>query len=74
MEAPGGIEHLVDCEVPTEKYCDALAADMKCRHPQASPFALEHAKELEVFLDTSILSGFSYGVDKASVVVTEGSF
>ena len=34
---------------------------------------LEHLDALEPFLDTSILAGFSFGVNKASVVVTEGS-
>ncbi len=58
VEEPGGIRHLVDCEVPTEEYYDALAADMATRHPEATPSVLEHLQALEPFLDTSILSGF----------------
>jgi len=73
VEDPGGIEHLVDCEVPTEKYYEELAKDMRARHPKASRFLLDHLNELEAFLDVSILSGFSYGVNKASVVVIRGS-
>ena len=73
VEDPGGIEHLVDCEVPTEKYYEELAKDMRARHPKASRFLLDHLNELEAFLDVSILSGFSYGVNKAFVVVIRGS-
>ena len=57
VEDPGGIEHLVDCEVPAEKYYEALGEDMARRHPKASRFVLEHLNELEPFLDVSILSG-----------------
>ncbi len=72
VEEPGGIRHLVDCEVPTEEYYDALAADMATRHPDATPSVLEHLQALEPFLDTSILSGFSFGVNKAQIVVRQG--
>ena len=34
---------------------------------------LEHLEALEAFLDTSILAGFSFGADKAEVVVTTGT-
>ena len=73
IEEPGGIRHMTDCEIPTEEYYDALAKDMAKRHPDASPSLLEHLAALEPFLDTSILSGFSYGVSKAFVAVTKGS-
>ena len=63
----------MDCEVPTQEYNDARAADLAARHPNTSPGVLEHLDALEPFLDTSILAGFSYGVNKASIVVTEGS-
>ena len=72
-EEPGGIRYLTECEVPTEEYNNARAADMAARHPNTSPGLLEHLDALEPFLDTSILAGFSFGVNKASVVVTEGS-
>ena len=73
VEEPGGIRYLTECEVPTEEYNSARAADMAARHPNTSPGLLEHLEALEPFLDTSILAGFSFGVNKASVVVTEGS-
>ena len=38
-----------------------------------SPGVLEHLEALEPFLDTSILAGFSYGISKAFLMVTEGS-
>ena len=73
VEDPGGISHLVDCEVPTEGYYLKLAEDMSKRHPNASRFVLEHLAELEPFLDVSILSGFSYGINKAFVMMSDGS-
>jgi hypothetical protein len=45
---------------------------MEKRHPKASKFILEHLASLEPFLDTSIVSGFSFGVNKAQVAVTTG--
>ena len=73
VEEPGGIERLTDIECPTEEYYDALAKDMRERHPNASPHVHDHLGPLEAFLDTSILSGFSFGAgDKAHVAVTEG--
>ena len=55
VEEPGGIEHLIDCECPTEEYYSFLEVDMKQRHPKANVSVLEHLASLEVFLDTSIL-------------------
>ena len=72
VEQPGGIEFMTDCEVPTEEYYDRLAEDLRKRHPKAASWVLEHAVSLEAFLDTSIVAGFSYGVDKAQVAVTSG--
>ena len=62
VEEPGMVAHMADCEIPTEKYYDALAADMAARHPLAETWVLEHLASLEPFLDTSIVAGFSYGV------------
>ena len=39
---------------------------------EASKYVLDHLLSLEAFLDVSILSGFSFGVDKASVLAAEG--
>ena len=36
VEEPGGIRYMADCEVPTQAYYDALAEDMKKRHPNTS--------------------------------------
>ena len=73
IEEPGAIRYLAECEVPTEEYNSARAADLSARHPHCSPGVLEHLEALEPFLDTSIVSGFSYGVGKAFVCVKEGS-
>jgi len=73
IEEPGGIQHLADCEVPTEEYYTALAADMRARHPDVSAGLLEHLEAVEPFLDISIAAGFSYGISKAFVAVQEGT-
>ena len=72
VEEPGGIEHMVDCEMPTEEYYGALSADMAQRHPKAQKWVLEHLATLEPFLDNSIVAGFSFGVNKAQVCVIKG--
>ena len=61
-----------EVETPTETYYDALRADMGRRHPKADPHVLDHLLSSEAFLDKSIISGFSFGVDKAQVLVTRG--
>ena len=60
LEDPGGIGRMADCDVPTEEYYEALAQDMKVRHPNASKAMLEHVGALEPFLDVSIVAGFSF--------------
>ena len=72
VEEPGGVEHMTDCECPTEAYYEALGSDMKKSRPKASPFVLEHAASPEPFLDTSILAGFSFGMNKALIGMTTG--
>ena len=57
------------CETPTEEYYSSLKAYMKAKHPNASVSMLEHCEALEVFLEISILTGFSFGADNALVGV-----
>eukprot|EP00969_Alexandrium_andersonii_P307685 13601046-Alexandrium_andersonii.AAC.1 len=45
---------------------------MAARHPKACPHVLDHLLSLEAFLDVSILSGFSFGVEKAHVLQAKG--
>ena len=73
IEEPGGIKYLTECEVPTEAYNSARTADLRARYPKATPAVIEHLDALEAFLDTSIMAGFSYGINKAFIMVTEGS-
>ena len=61
-----------ECEAPTEVYNEARLQDLSKRHPNLSPGILEHLGALEPFLDTSIIAGFSYGVEKGNLVVSEG--
>eukprot|EP00969_Alexandrium_andersonii_P251134 11099907-Alexandrium_andersonii.AAC.1 len=42
------------------------------RQPKACPHVLDHLHSLEAFLDVSILSGFSFGVEEAHVLQAEG--
>ena len=65
VETPGAIDWRNEVTLPTEEYYTALKADMDERHPQASKFVLDHLISLEALLDISILSGFSFGLDKA---------
>ena len=72
VEEPGGIEWVAEVETPTEYYYDALRKDLGERFPKADRHVVDHLLSLEAFLDRSILSGFSFGVDKAHVLVTSG--
>ena len=45
---------------------------MARRHPKASTFVLDHLLSLEALLDLAILSGFSFGCEKAVLLATEG--
>ena len=64
---------MTSVEVPSERYYEALRQDLGERHPEASPFVLDHLLSLEVFLGVSICSGFSFGCAKASILVSEGN-
>jgi len=72
VEHLGGVERMADVEVPTEYYYDKLREDMGNRHADASSHVLDHLLSLEAFLDVSILSGFSFGVEKAQVLQAQG--
>ena len=72
VEEPGSIEKMLEVEVPCEYYYEKLKEDMSKRHPKASKHVVDHLVSLEAFLDVSILSGFSFGVEKAQVLQTEG--
>ena len=72
VEVPGGVQRMVDCEVPTEYYYKALEKHMRAKFPRASEHMIEHLMALESFLDVSIVAGFSYGTSKAKLAVTEG--
>ena len=65
IEEPGGIRHMVDCEVPPDAYYVELEKDMIRRHPRANKHVISHLQALEAFFDNSILAGFSFGVEKA---------
>ena len=73
VEEPGAIERLTEIETPTEYYYQKLRSDLGERYPNASRHALDHLLSLEAFLDVSILSGFSFGCDKAQLLASEGS-
>ena len=73
VDEPGGIRRLSESEVPTEFYNETRLKDLSTRHPNLSPGVLEHLGALEPFLDTSIVAGFSYGVEKGNIMVTEGT-
>ena len=59
-------------ETPTDFYYDELRKDLGQRYPKADPHLLDHLVSLEGFLDKSIIFGFSFGISKAEICVTEG--
>ncbi len=63
---------MAEVETPTEEYYEALRADLRKRHPKADPHVHDHLLSSEAFMDKSIVSGFSFGVDKAQVLVAKG--
>ena len=60
IEEPGAVEHLTEVACPPESHYGALFIHMRATHPKASIHIHEHIASLEVLLDTSTLSGFSY--------------
>ena len=50
-----------------------IREDLVKRHPSADRFLVDHVVELESFFDRSVMSGMSYGLEKACLAVTEGS-
>ena len=73
VEQPGGIERMLEVEIPPEAYHEALRRDMEERHSKAPWHILDHLVSLEAFLDVSIVAGFSFGSEKAKILVAEGS-
>ena len=71
VETPGAVDLLAE-ESPTDEYYEALLGWLRKEYPKASVHLLDHVVSLESFLDRSILSGFSFGVAKADLAVTEG--
>ena len=65
VEEAGAIDWRNEVQVPTEEYYEALRQDLDQRFPKASRFVLDHLISLEALLDIAILSGFSFGLDKA---------
>ena len=45
---------------------------MDKRHPKANRHVLDHLISLEALLDIAIVSGFSFGLDKAKIFATLG--
>ena len=74
VEEPGAIDWRNEIEVPTEEYYDALRADMKKRFEKlgVTEHGLDHVISVEALLDIAILSGFSFGIEKAKIMATEG--
>ena len=65
------VESMLELELPTEEYYEELGRHMRETHPDADPFVLEHFHALESLLDVAIVTGFSFGTAKASLLQTE---
>ena len=72
VEEPGRIDKIVDVLCPSEYYYEELRKHLSSKHPKACPHVLDHLLPLEAFLDRSIVSGFSYGIEKAHLLVMTG--
>ena len=66
------LELMVETEIPPDEYYQALRQDMCSRHPEVSPHVLDHLVSLEGLLGVAIISGFSFGAEKARICVVEG--
>ena len=64
---------MVEVELPPEAYYEALRVDMGKRHPKVPWHVLDHLVSLEAFLDVSIKAGFSFGAEKAKIMVDQGT-
>ena len=71
VEEPGAIDWRNEIQVPTEEYYDKLREDMKARLG-ASEHGLDHVISVEALLDLAILSGFSFGIEKAKIMAMQG--
>ena len=67
VETPGVIDWRNEVTIPTEENYRALRPDMQKRHPNASRHALGRLISLEALLGIAIVSGFSFGLDKAKM-------
>jgi hypothetical protein len=71
VEEPGRVDLMAE-ELPTDYYYEKIRERLTKKFPEASVHVLDHLEALEAFLDKSICAGFSFGVEKAAVGVTEG--
>ena len=58
------LNHMMYGEMQPERYYQALRADMRKRHPNASEEMIEHCAIVEEFLDLCLVSGFALGASK----------
>ena len=72
VEEVGGIVWMNEGEVPTEEYYEAFDFFLRDEFPGACAHVREHMVSLIAFLRNSIVSGFSFGVDKAQVLIIAG--
>ena len=72
VEEVGGIVWVNEGEVPTEEYYEAFDFFLRDEFPGACAHVREHMVSLIAFLHKSIVSGFSFGVDKAQVLIIAG--
>jgi len=72
VEEVGTMDQIVEVDSPSEGYYTAYRRYLEKKHPEVSVHFMDHMISTAVFLDRSIVSGFSFGVSKAQVAVTEG--
>ena len=55
-------------EESLNKYYERVRVHLAEKYPDASEHVLDHLEVLEAFLDKSILSGVTFGIEKASII------
>ena len=72
VEEPGGIDWMNEVETPAEEYYELLRKHLDEMFPGADKHVKDHVLSLEAFLDKAIISGFSFGCEKAQVLIIKG--
>ena len=72
LENTESFDKMLAEEAPPAQYYAELRKDRESAFPQASPHFLDHMLSLEGLLDIAIVTGFSFGANKAQILQKQG--